>query len=68
MYISLRAPWQNKPYKNQTQNNTKIRRTPCRNRHVEKTILTFKNQDLDKNQHQHLVMYVIIDILYAKMI
>ena len=29
---SLRAPWQNGPYKNQ-QNNKKTRRTPSRNRH-----------------------------------
>jgi len=33
---SLMAPWHNGPYKN-TQNNTKTRRTPRRNRHSEKT-------------------------------
>jgi len=32
---SLMAPWHNGPYKN-TQNNTKTRRTPRRNRHSEK--------------------------------
>ena len=36
---SLRAPWQNGPYKNNTQNDTKTRTTPCSNRHLDKTIV-----------------------------
>ena len=36
---SLRAPWQNGPYKNQHTERQKARRTPWRNIHLEKTIL-----------------------------
>jgi len=38
---SLRAPWQNGPYKTYTQNDTKTRTTSWRNRHLEKKTTYF---------------------------
>ena len=53
----LRAPWQNGPYKNNTQNNTKTRRTPWRNIHLEKTIVLCFSQN--KTMHLSIKQYFV---------
>jgi len=43
---SLRAPWENGPYKNNTQNDTKTRTTSWRNIHLEKLYFVFFNSKI----------------------